>query len=203
MLERAYRLFSGNCQCCTTLYNNVDWYHISIMTNVNSVRFYCNTLIWGGFQFPTIPSCLLLKLMELIFNMSIWLSLVAFSSMSWTVPLLSLLLLHTTHFKAVYFPADPTHPPIFWTLSMWVAITTVLVYVLCLCWWFEKCFTFGPTLPNFIMSKSFFSLKLSHITVCVLWALTLLVHARTCSLVTTFVSLMAVSLCIISVSMLF
>ena len=53
-------------------------------------------------------------------------------------------------------------------------------------------FTFCPTLPDFITSKSFVSLKPFNITVYYLWASIYLAHANICSLATTLVSLMAV-----------
>ena len=61
---------------------------------------------------------------------------------------------------------------------------------------------FSAPLSLILLHQSFFSLMLSNTVVCVLWASTHLAHASICLSVTILVSLMAMSSCIISISML-
>ena len=93
------------------------------------------------------------------------------------------------HFEGVCFPTDPTCIPICWTPLVWIVKTTVqpLFCFVSACV-LENGFTFCPTLPNFITPKSFVSLKLSTIAVCVLWSSTHLAHASISLLVFSLMS---------------
>ena len=122
--------------------------------------------------------------MELVFTMSMWFSIVAPCSVSWTMSPLPLLLLHTAlkwfHFQ---FP----HVSICWTLSIWGVRIIV-----------TNGFAFCSIFLDFIV---FMCLKLCNITVCNIWASKYIAHASACSLLTILVSFMAVSLEMIYIRM--
>ena len=136
--------------------------------------------------------------MELIFTMSMWFSFVASCSISCTVLLLPLLLQHNV-LKWFVFAQIPDIFP--YARHCWKGylepfnhISSLSVLVL---WQMVLHF---PALSSFIMSKSFVSLKLSNITVCGLWASSLLAYSSTWLFGTTWVSLMAVRAHIISIN---
>ena len=105
------------------------------------------------------------------------------------------------HLEMICFSTASTCLPIWWTLFMWVAVTTVTTFLFHLFWCFGKWFWFLFNFLDFIASKFFVFLKLCNITVCDLWASTHLAHASTCSLVTILMSFMAVSLHMICINM--